>query len=170
MTSPAELQRLAVRSSGSRWIRTRPVSDDHPFLPPPPTEPRSTATLLVVEDDDAIRELLAEALGFAGYRILAERTGTTGLASAQDLHPDLVILDVNLPDMDAFAVCERLRADGVHAATRSPSHHLREVWRGSESRIRRASKVGSKGCGSSEEAVANVLAARCSRWVGSESA
>lgn len=72
-------------------------------------------TLLVVEDDDSIRELLAEALGFAGYRVVAERTGVTGLASARDVKPDLAILDVNLPDMDGFTVCERLRSVGVAA-------------------------------------------------------
>ncbi len=69
--------------------------------------------LLVVEDDDSIRELLAEALGFGGYRVVAERTGSAGLASAFNLRPDLLILDVNLPDMDGFAICKRLRDEGV---------------------------------------------------------
>ena len=78
-----------------------------------PSETSQMTTLLVVEDDDSIRALLAEALGFGGYRVVAERTGSAGLASALTLIPDLLILDVNLPDMDGFALCERLRGAGV---------------------------------------------------------
>ena len=87
------------------------------MITPLTNETASTAepvtTLLVVEDDDSIRGLLAEALGFGGYRVIAERTGSAGLASALSLMPDLLILDVNLPDMDGFALCERLRGTGV---------------------------------------------------------
>ena len=84
-----------------------------PFTNKNPPETSQMTTLLVVEDDDSIRQLLAEALGFGGYRVVAERTGSAGLASALTLVPDLLILDVNLPDMDGFALCERLRATGV---------------------------------------------------------
>ena len=86
---------------------TTPFTYEAPFIVAPMT------TLLVIEDDDSIRGLLAEALGFGGYRVVAERTGSAGLASALNLVPDLVILDVNLPDMDGFAICKQLRKEGV---------------------------------------------------------
>ena len=78
-----------------------------------PAASDQTTTLLVVEDDDSIRELLAEALGFGGYHVISERNGAAGLEAALNTNPDLLILDVNLPDMDGFTICEHLRETGI---------------------------------------------------------
>ena len=68
--------------------------------------------LAVVEDDDSIRELLAAGLRFAAYDVATAANGSDGLRLLGTFAADLVILDVNLPDVDGFEVCRRLRAAG----------------------------------------------------------
>ncbi len=60
------------------------------------------ATVLVVEDDDAMRELLVEELGDAGYRVRAAPGGHQGLELARSERMDLVITDLRMPDLDGF--------------------------------------------------------------------
>ena len=60
------------------------------------------ATVLVVEDDDAMRELLVEELGDAGYRVRAAPGGHPGLELARSERMDLVITDLRMPDLDGF--------------------------------------------------------------------
>ncbi len=68
------------------------------------------AHILVVDDEPAITDLLATALRYMGYRVTTAATGLAALESAAARAPDLVILDVMLPDIDGFEVCRRLRA------------------------------------------------------------
>jgi two-component system, OmpR family, response regulator len=68
--------------------------------------------VLVVEDEEAIRELVATALRFTGFRVMITDSGRGALAEARRAAYDLIVLDVNLPDLDGFAVCRKLRADG----------------------------------------------------------
>jgi two-component system OmpR family response regulator len=68
--------------------------------------------ILVVDDEQSITELLATALRYMGYRVTTARTGAAALQMAASDAPDLVVLDVMLPDIDGFEVCRRLRADG----------------------------------------------------------
>ncbi|SER41423.1 response regulator transcription factor [Actinokineospora terrae] len=72
----------------------------------------SPASLLVVEDDDGIRDLLATSLRFAGFTVATAATGADALRQAERLRPDLLVLDVMLPDRDGFDVLRRLRAGG----------------------------------------------------------
>ena len=72
------------------------------------------ARLLVVDDEPNIRELLATSLRFAGFEVYAAADGQSALRLARDVEPDLVVLDVMLPDMDGFAVTRRLRDKGQH--------------------------------------------------------
>jgi two-component system, OmpR family, response regulator len=67
------------------------------------------ARLLVVEDEPNIRELLSTSLRFAGFEVHTAANGATALNLAEATRPDLLILDVMLPDMDGFAVTRRLR-------------------------------------------------------------
>jgi len=66
-------------------------------------------TVLVVEDDTAIRRGLCDALRFGGYRVLDAADGTAGLAAALAADVDLVLLDVLLPGRDGFEVLTELR-------------------------------------------------------------
>ena len=70
------------------------------------------ASLLVVEDEPNIRELLATSLRFAGFEVTTAADGQSALESASAHSPDLVVLDVMLPDMDGFEVTRRLRESG----------------------------------------------------------
>ncbi|GAA1155068.1 response regulator transcription factor [Ornithinicoccus hortensis] len=70
------------------------------------------ATLLVVEDETNIRELLATSLKFAGFQVHAAADGNTALKMASEHDIDLAVMDVMLPDMDGFTVTRRLREAG----------------------------------------------------------
>ena len=72
--------------------------------------------VLVVEDEPDIRELLAFHLEREGFLVTRASTGGEGLRQARATPPDLVILDLMLPEMDGLEVCRRLRADAGTAA------------------------------------------------------
>ena len=69
--------------------------------------------ILIVEDEPAILMALEDDLTLEGYEILTARDGRSGLHRAKEDGPDLIILDVMLPEMDGFEVCRRLRGAGV---------------------------------------------------------
>ena len=66
-------------------------------------------TVLVIDDDTTLLGLIAEYLNKAGCQTLTASSGVTGLQAFYEHHPDIVILDVMMPRMDGWAVCERLR-------------------------------------------------------------
>src|SRR5580658_8721880 len=68
--------------------------------------------VLVVDDEPNIRELVQVALKFHGCSVTTAATGRDTLRYAEANRPDLIVLDVMLPDMDGFEVCRRLRAAG----------------------------------------------------------
>jgi two-component system, OmpR family, response regulator len=68
--------------------------------------------VLVVDDEPNIRELVQVALKFHGCAVTTAGTGTDALRQAESAGPDLIVLDVMLPDIDGFEVCRRLRAAG----------------------------------------------------------
>ncbi len=71
------------------------------------------AKLLVVDDEPNIRDLLASSLRFAGFDVVTAEDGGGAFHEAQASRPDLIVLDVMLPDMDGFTVTRRLRDAGV---------------------------------------------------------
>ena len=77
-----------------------------------PQATHGTARLLVVDDEDSLVDLVATALRFAGYQVTTEQNGFDALRSIKNASPDLVVLDVNMPDLDGFEVCRRIRRDG----------------------------------------------------------
>lgn len=68
--------------------------------------------ILVVEDEERIRQFLQRGLSYEGYRVDVAEDGQIGLEIARDQPPDLVLLDVMLPGLDGIEVCRRLRSGG----------------------------------------------------------
>jgi DNA-binding response OmpR family regulator len=64
---------------------------------------------VIIEDDEAVRSLLAELLGQAGFAVVEAARGGDGLDEIRRADPDLVTLDLNLPDLDGIEVCKRIR-------------------------------------------------------------
>src|SRR5687768_13927175 len=69
-------------------------------------------TVLIVDDDPHIRELLAFALAKAGMATREAEDGEAALAAVRQERPDLVVLDINMPRLDGLETCRRLRAEG----------------------------------------------------------
>ncbi len=69
-----------------------------------------SARILVVDDDTAVLSGLRRALALEGFEVLVAEEGARALRLAEDTPPDLVVLDVMLPDIDGLEVCRRLRS------------------------------------------------------------
>jgi len=74
--------------------------------------------ILVAEDNPANLELMREILDIAGHEIVEARDGSEALRQAERAHPDLIMLDVNMPVLNGFEVLERLRAMPQLASTK----------------------------------------------------
>src|SRR5450755_1989365 len=66
--------------------------------------------ILVVDDNEANRALAKGTLEDEGYEVVLANGGAEGIAAFQKERPDCILLDVRMPDIDGFAVCERIRA------------------------------------------------------------
>lgn len=75
----------------------------------------SDALILIVEDDEKNMKLMQHLLQFKGYRTLEATTAGAGIELARAHHPDLILMDIKLPDMDGTVALKHLRGD---AATR----------------------------------------------------
>ncbi|MGW3313175.1 response regulator transcription factor [Streptomyces sp. NPDC001073] len=69
----------------------------------------TTQRLLLVEDEPTLRELLSASLKLAGFEVIPAEAGSQALEAVRDQRPDLIVLDVMLPDFDGFEVARRLR-------------------------------------------------------------
>jgi DNA-binding response OmpR family regulator len=68
-------------------------------------------TILVIDDDVEMGMLIEMVLEADGHDVHLANSGSEGLELASEVHPDLVILDIMMPDMDGFAVCSTLREE-----------------------------------------------------------
>jgi len=84
---------------------TTPVTAEKPF------EPTQRPTILVVEDSPVQGELLRRALVGAGYQVITAVNGAQGLAMVKANHPAAVVSDINMPVMDGYEMCHRVRQD-----------------------------------------------------------
>ena len=71
------------------------------------------ARLLVVDDEPSLQDIVATSMRFLGYQVSTASTGRDAVKAAVDERPDLLILDVMLPDFDGLEVMKRVRAAGV---------------------------------------------------------
>jgi len=78
------------------------------------TQPKGPR-ILIVDDEPSIRELLSTSLRFAGFGVRAVSNGAQTISAVLEEEPDLIILDVMLPDMNGFSVTKRLRSAGYTA-------------------------------------------------------
>jgi two-component system OmpR family response regulator len=76
------------------------------------TSPPSTR-ILVVDDEPSITDAVGTALRYEGFDVRSEATGRGALSAASEFRPDLIVLDIMLPDLDGLEVTRRLRADGL---------------------------------------------------------
>jgi DNA-binding response OmpR family regulator len=77
------------------------------------TSAPESATILLVDDEDAVQKLLTYPLEHEGFRVLQARDGEEALRRFDSEHVDLVVLDVMLPKVDGLEVCRRLRAQST---------------------------------------------------------
>ncbi len=93
--------------------------------------------ILVIEDDEVLRELIAMQLRNQGYQVLEAGTGAAGLRLVAERPPDLILLDVNLPDMAGWEICARLKADDhtriIPVMLLTALDSMKDRWRGLES-------------------------------------
>lgn len=73
-------------------------------------------TVLVIEDEAQTRNIFLQCLEFEGFRAFGANNGTMGMKLAQQHHPDLVVCDIMMPDMDGYSVLSALRKSGETAA------------------------------------------------------
>jgi two-component system OmpR family response regulator len=74
--------------------------------------PGAEARVLVVDDEPYIADLLSTGLRFVGFDVRTAGSGLEALTAVREWKPDLLVLDVMMPDVDGFEVTRRLRADG----------------------------------------------------------
>src|SRR4051794_22424225 len=100
----------------------------------------SGTTILVVDDNEALRYAIVRALRSGGYEVVEAETGAAALKLAAQA-PDLITLDIRLPDIDGYEVCRRLRArpDTNHipilhisASFVAPEHKVRALEGGAD--------------------------------------
>jgi two-component system OmpR family response regulator len=77
--------------------------------------PAAQHRILVVDDEHNIVNLLTTALKFVGFDVVSATNGRQALEQAVATRPDVIVLDVMLPDLDGFGVCTRLREAGIDA-------------------------------------------------------
>jgi PAS domain S-box-containing protein len=95
-------------------INVREAAPETVSWPAPTGEP--LGTVLVIDDDPAVRNLLGRSLSRDGFRVETAADGATGLRRAQELRPDIITLDVLMPDRDGWAVLAELKSDPLLAA------------------------------------------------------
>ncbi len=103
---------------GSTFSFTLPITQEvvaheEKAIPPPA---RASGRVLVVDDEPDIANLIRRYLEHADYHVLMAQTATEALALAKSAHPDLITLDIMLPDADGFTVLEWLKSDAETAA------------------------------------------------------
>ena len=90
----------------------RPVSgDEGKLVPADPGTPIKPAVVLVIEDNPANIGLICQMLGLVGCEAIASTRGIEGIEKAKKLQPDMILLDIQLPDIDGLTVLRVLKAD-----------------------------------------------------------
>jgi len=73
--------------------------------------------ILIVEDNEKNRKLVRDVLTFKGYRLAEAETGEDGVRLARELHPDLILMDIQLPGINGMVALGQIRQDPAIART-----------------------------------------------------
>jgi CheY-like chemotaxis protein len=73
----------------------------------------SAGRILVIDDEPQIRRIMRETLTSSGYEVDDAKNGQEGLVKVREFRPDLVLLDINMPDISGAAVCKAIRVDSI---------------------------------------------------------
>ena len=123
----------------------------------------TSALILIVEDDEKNMKLMRHLLQFKGYRTPEAMTARDGIAAAKAHHPDLILMDIQLPDMNGMDALRELRADPATAGIKAMAVSA-SVMAEDPSRILTAGSDGFQGkpirIAESSEAVQKMLAGR----------
>ena len=98
----------------------------------------TSARILVVDDEPSLAELVSAVLRYEGFEVVTAANGSEAINAVNKHHPDLILLDVQLPDMDGFAVQDRLNGHGQRApiifltARDAPPDKVRGLTRGAD--------------------------------------
>jgi signal transduction histidine kinase len=106
----------------------------------PANNGRESATILNVNDREQNRYVVSRMLRNAGYRVIEAESGSEAIDRARDAKPDLIILDIKLPDIDGMEVCRRLKSDAGTAS--SLVLHTSATFISSDVRVRGADVGG----------------------------
>jgi two-component system alkaline phosphatase synthesis response regulator PhoP len=86
------------------------------------------AKILMVEDDAAMREIVVHKLQTNGFDVVEAEDGKVGIEKAQAEKPDLILLDLMLPEVDGFKVLETIRADKDPVFGKTPVIIMSNLW------------------------------------------
>ena len=70
-------------------------------------------TILIIEDNEQNMYMLSYLLEKSNYEVIKTFNGVDGLQYAHEKHPDIVLIDIQLPDMDGYEICSKLRNNGL---------------------------------------------------------
>jgi Amt family ammonium transporter len=110
---------ISVESStgeGSTFSMLLPVLSSESFIvtePVAPPAPGISKTLLIIDDDKAVHESMGEAFKNEGYRVISAFGGQQGLRYAREYQPDVITLDIVMPDVDGWTVLRSLKSDSA---------------------------------------------------------
>ena len=115
---------LDYKTEGAEFVVTLPVQEGAALPTPTLAAQRqeTRAHVLIVEDNVDAARMLADVLEVEGYRVDLAHDAGTGLAMARNRVPDVVLCDINLPDLDGYALARALRSDPRFAQTRLIAH------------------------------------------------
>lgn len=78
-----------------------------------PTDEESKGLILIVDDTPHNLQILSTALTKQGYQVRGAANGSMALIGARNIMPDLILLDIKMPEMDGYTVCERLKSEAL---------------------------------------------------------
>ena len=110
-------------------IAANPDPMPTPLLPPPTVRQDRRPLVLVADDDRVTSQIIEGALAQIGFRARIAHDGQSALQAIREYHPDLILLDVSLPDASGIEICRNLQTEPGLARCRSSSFPGMKSWR-----------------------------------------